>query len=295
MFSVVLLAALAAAPADAELERFKGYFSKGEQLFGQGDYGAAIWNFRQADSVRRTPEVAFDLGKCHEKLGDKAYATFYYRLYMRRAPKAPDVLDVAERVGEALAEAEADGRGLLEVEAAAAGRATLNGTAYAEFPIAVFLPPGDYELTASFAGTLKKRVVSMHTGKITSLEFEPVQPPLLTSSPPEPPADFAPNARLAAEAKATGHPGWRTPAYAVLGVSAAALVAGSVLGAMASADESRIAGERANLTVGDARALAVSSSMKGGAANILWVAGGAGAAAGGVLLVLSLPEPGVKR
>src|SRR5439155_1140374 len=57
-----------ALPGNAEQERFEGFFTKGEQLYGQGEYGAAIWNFREADSIRLTPEVAFDLAKCHEKI-----------------------------------------------------------------------------------------------------------------------------------------------------------------------------------------------------------------------------------
>src|SRR5438874_364457 len=93
-------------PGATEQEHFKTFFTKGEQLYGQGEYGAAIWNFREAETIRLTPEVAFDLAKCHEKIGDLAFATFYYRQYLKRAPNASDALDVAERVGTVLAKAE---------------------------------------------------------------------------------------------------------------------------------------------------------------------------------------------
>ena len=293
MLSVVLLFAIAAAPGDGEAETFKAFFSRGEELFAAGDMSAAIANFRRADLLRPTPEVAFDLAKCHEKRGQKAYATYYYRLYLRRAPKAPDVLDVAERVGEALAEAEAEGRGLLEVDSPLRGKATVNGVTYSEFPLAVFLPPGDYELQAAFSAGPRKLMASMHTGKITSIVFEPLAPPLV--APPSVqsslPAEAAPSAELA-RAPASGRPALRTPSYVIVGLSAAALVAGTAMGTLAAGEERRIRSDQANLTVSQARDLAAASSLKGGAANVLWVVGAAGMVTGAVTFVLSLPEPG---
>jgi tetratricopeptide (TPR) repeat protein len=291
MLSAVLLFSLAAVPGGGEAETFKAFFSRGEELFAIGEMDAAIANFRRADLLRPTPEVAFDLGKCHEKRGEKAYATYYYRLYLRRAPKAPDALDVAEKVGEALAEAGGDGRGLLEVDSTMRGKATVNGVAYAEFPLAVFLPPGDYELQASFSAGPRKLMVAMHTAKVTSITFEPLPPLLVAPAELAPAPEYAPSAALA-EAPVKGRPSLRTPAYVIVGVSAAALVAGTAMGALASSEERRLRSDQANLTVSQARELAASASAKGGAANILWGVGAAGAAAGAVTFVLSLPEPG---
>jgi len=168
-----------AMPGAAEQERFKAYFTQGEQLYGQGEYGAAIWNFRQADKIRVTPEVAFDLAKCHEKLNDVAFATFYYRQYLKRAPNATDALDVAERVGTVLAKAEAEGRGLLEVMSPGAVDVAINKASFAEAPVAVFLAPGEYEVTASFPSGVKKMMAQIRTGKTTPVSFEPMPPPLI--------------------------------------------------------------------------------------------------------------------
>src|SRR4051812_12579990 len=71
-------------PGAEEKERFKAYFTQGEKLYAQGEYGAAIWNFRRADRLLATPEVIYDLAKCYEKLNDVAFATYYYRLYLKR-------------------------------------------------------------------------------------------------------------------------------------------------------------------------------------------------------------------
>src|SRR5687768_7892831 len=169
-------------PGAAEQERFKAYFTKGEELYTQGEYGAAIWNFRQADSIRLTPEVAFDLAKCHEKLGDVAFATFWYRQYLKRAPNASDALDVAERVGTVLARAEGEGRGLLEVVSPGAVDLNINKASFAEGPVAMFLAPGEYELSARFPSGVKTMVTQIRTGKTTPITFEPMPPPLLDAS-----------------------------------------------------------------------------------------------------------------
>jgi hypothetical protein len=171
-----------AMPGAAEQERFKAYFTQGESLYGQGEYGAAIWNFRQADKIRVTPEVAFDLAKCHEKLNDVAFATFYYRQYLKRAPTANDALDVAERVGTVLAKAEAEGRGLLEVLSPGAVDVAINKASFAEAPVAVFLAPGEYEVTAKFPSGVKKMVAQIRTGKTTPVAFEPMPPPLIDAA-----------------------------------------------------------------------------------------------------------------
>ena len=187
---LALLASLAlhqvSMPGAAEQERFKSYFQKGEELYTQGEYGAAIWNFRMADSIRVTPEVAFDLAKCHEKLADIAFATFWYRQYLKRAPNANDALDVAERVGTVLARAEGEGRGLLELSSPGAIDLVVNKVRFAEPPVAMFLPPGEYEVAARFPSGVKTMVTQIRTGKTSPVTFEPLPPPLLDSTSDEP-------------------------------------------------------------------------------------------------------------
>ncbi|MBI3182738.1 MAG: hypothetical protein HYZ28_11425 [Myxococcales bacterium] len=293
MFLSLLALVLANAPVDPpaqDLERFKAHFTQGEQFFEQGEYGAAIWHFRQADLIRVTPEVAFDLAKCHEKLGDLAFSTYYYRLYLRRSPTAKDALDVAEKVGAALALAEGEGRGLLEAEGGGLHSASVAGKAFPELPLAVFLPPGDYELLAQFPGGPHKRLVQIRTGKTHTVPVEPLPPPLLDA------ASATPQWAAADGSKPVNARGVvRTASYAVLGASVVALAAGTAMGAMAASDKSRLDNDRASLTYGDAKVLAAAANGKGGWANALWIAGGVGALGGGAMFVFTLPEPGAKR
>src|SRR3954463_9345849 len=147
MVGLFLVLSLGAAPVSGPApglspqsqDAFKAWFTKGESLFSEGDYGAAIFAFKQAERLRATPEVAFDLAKCHEKIGDTAFSTFYYRLYLRRAPTAGDALEVAEILGDVLSKAEANGRGLLEIDSGEQGTVVVDGISYPEFPVAVFL------------------------------------------------------------------------------------------------------------------------------------------------------------
>lgn len=285
----LLLALLLSAPAPVyrpgaeETERFKAWFTRGEQLFEQGDFGAAIYNFRKADGLRVTPEVAFDLAKCHEKLGDLAYAIHYYRVYLRRSPNASDALEVAEKVGTALAAAEADGRGFLEVESAGAVELVLNGREFPESPLALFVAPGDYELSARFPKASKKMVVQVRTGRAVHVDFEPLPPPMLAVSEALPPgaleADSAPVRPLRVGSLVTG------------GLGTAALIAGTVLGVLARGDATR-AQDKAQ-PFADAQASASAANSKGLAANVLWGVGGAALAAGAIMFVFSMPEPGM--
>lgn len=277
-------------PGDAEAARFRAAFERGEALFQQGDFGAAIANFREADRARATPEVAYDLAKCFEKLGDEAYTVFYYRLYMRRAPNAPDTLDVAEKVGLVIARIESEGHGFLELDAPRADAVTVQGRTYPAPPLALFLPPGEYEVSAVFPSGLKTMSVQIGTGKTTTVFFEPVAPPLV------PLEDALSEALVAQGVQAAPGPGvkpLRVASYVVFGVGLAALIAGITLGALSGGDAA--AAQNKQLTVGQANALAGAANGKALGANLLFGLGGAAAVSGALMFVFSMPEPGMKQ
>lgn len=268
--------------------RFKAAFERAEAHFQAGDYGAAIAGFKEADRMRATPEVAYDLAKCFEKLGDEAYTAFYYRLYMRRAPNAPDTLDVAQKVGTTIARLESEGQGFLEFDAPRASTVTVMGRRFPEPPVALFLAPGDYEVSAEFPSGEKKMSVQIRTGRTTSISFEPVVPPMVTLE-----NALSPEA-IASESltPSSGPSKLRVASYVLFGVGAAALIAGAALGASSSADAD--ASKNLQLRVSEARALAEAANGKAVGANILLSAGGATAVGGALMFVFSMPEPGLK-
>ena len=275
-------------PGAVEKERFKAYFTQGEKLYLQGEYGAAIWNFRKADRQLATPEVIYDLAKCHEKLGDLAFATYYYRLYLKRSPSASDALDVAEKVGTALSKAEADGRGFLEVEVYAVDQILVSNQRYPEGPVALFLPPGDYDVTGEFPGGSRKMLAQLRTGKTTNLVFEPVAPPMVDA------VQGAPDAAIAVSPKGPNqHRGLRATSYVTAGLGVAALGVAEVFAVMNLGQVSQLTTDR-SLTPSRATALAASANQTGLTAHILCGAGGALVAGGVVMWIVSIPEPGMK-
>lgn len=274
------------APTD-DAARFKALVLEGERQFGQGEFGAAIWDFREADAIRITPEVAFNLAKAHQRIGDEAMAAYYYRLYLRRAPNASDALEVASTLGDILSRAEADGRGLLEVEASVPGEATVDGMHWPQLPVAVFLPPGDYDVEARFGMHGESRKVSVMTGRTFTLSLEPMPPPLLNSNGAE---DALSMASSNNDNGATRH-AVHVSSMVVMGASAAALVAGTVFGAVSAGNAGRLA-DKSTLTVTEARQIAQTANGTGTAANVLWSIGAAGAVVGGAMFVFTLPEPG---
>jgi hypothetical protein len=292
--SVVLAATPLYTPGEPEQDRFKALFKQGEQLYKDGLhagdpkeaaqlYGAAIYNFLRADEIRTTPEVAYDLAKAYEKIGSAAFSTYYYRLYLKRAPNASDSLDVAERVGNALNKNEQEGRGFLEVTSFGATDITIGAQRYPEGPVAIFLPPGDYELTAHFPAGVKKTAISIRTGKTTSLVFEPEPAPLLSST------EGAPDEALNVETSHKVRP-LRVTSYAVAGLGLAAVAAGCILGAMSASDASQL--NNHTLRVSDAQALANSANTKGAGANIAWGAGGVLIGTGVVMWIVSREPAG---
>jgi hypothetical protein len=297
VFSIALFAVLNAAPAnapiftpgDAETRRFKEAFERGEALFKEGDFGAAVANFREADHARMTPEVAYDLARCHERLGDQAFSILYYRLYMRRAPNAPDTLEVAERVGTALAKAEADGRGFLELDAPRASNLTIAGHTFVDGPVAMFMAPGEYEVTGEFPGGKRKMSVQIRTGRTATVTFEPSQPPML-------PVERALSAELIAAGKtepSTGPSGLRVGSYVTAAAGLAVIVGGIAMGAASQGDANQLKTDR-TLTISQAKDLAGSANTKGLLANVFFGVGGAAIAGGVVMWVFSMPEPGMK-
>jgi hypothetical protein len=278
-------------PGEAESARFKAFFERGEKQFQQGDFGAAIASFREAERSRVTPEVAYDLAKCFEKLGDVAFTTFYYRLYMRRAPSAPDTLEVAERVGNTMAHLESEGQGYLELDAPRANAITVNKHRYPEPPVAAFLAPGDYEIAAEFASGKKTMVVQIRTGKTTVIHFEPVVPPMVS-------IENALSAEMVAKglesAPSAGPSKLRIASYVVAGLGVAALIGGAVLGGSSLADATA-AKTNKTLMYGEAQKLADSANGKGIGANVLFGVGGAAVAGGVLMFVFSMPEPGMPK
>jgi hypothetical protein len=286
--SVAMVTALPM-PGEAETKRFNDSFERAEALYSKGEYGAAIALFHDADRMKVTAEVAFDLARSFEKLGDVAFTTLYDRLYLERAPDASDAREIGARLARIISKEEASGRSLVEVFSPGARSLTIAGRHFPAPPAALFLPPGDYVVEGDFGRITKRQPMQVKLGQVSRVWFEPVRPPLVAAS-----ISTAVAALEVAKpgALALGPSGKRVASFTAMGLGAAAFGAGLVFGALASADASRAADR--TLTVRQATAAASASNDKATVANVLFITGTVAAATGGALLVFSLPDPGVK-
>lgn len=268
---------------------FKAAFTRGEALYAQSNFAEAIAAFRKADRIKATPEVAYDLAKCHERLNDEAFVVYYYRLYLRRAPKAGDALEVAEILGDVLARAEQDGRGLLELDGTEPASVTVAGRTYPEFPVAVFLPPGDHEVKAKFPTGTTVRVVSIVGGRVTSELLAPEAPPQVAVKAAAPQEATRVSKAAPMNVRSTLHTG----SIGLIAVGAASVLTGVAFGVMSSSDRSNIQTNKSNLTVSEGRAVASTAANRAGMANLFLGLGVGTGIAGGLLFAFTLPEPGM--
>lgn len=78
----------------------QAYFEQGSTLFKQQKYADAIAYFLKANRLRPSPELLFNIGLAHDKLGNTAEALRYYREYQHDAGSAAPDARVGERVSE---------------------------------------------------------------------------------------------------------------------------------------------------------------------------------------------------
>jgi hypothetical protein len=270
-------------PGEAVDRRFKETFDLGEQHYSKADYAAAITLFREADRLKVTPEVAYDLARSYEKLGDVASTLLFDRLYLSRAPGASDATTVLARVERALGKAQDDGRTLIEVYAPAATSIVIADQRFPNAPIALFLPPGEYAVEATFPTGNRRSKIQVVLGRPQTTWLEPLPPPLIVAS--EPSLDAA---RVTAERPNLA----RTSAFAVFGASVVALGTGLVFGILANADA--LASQDKERTVREALQLAQGSNQKATVANVLFASAASVFLISAGLFVFSLPEPGIK-
>jgi hypothetical protein len=285
--SVFIAFSLAASlPGETEIARFKTAFEAGEAAFKKGEYGVAMALFDFADRQKATPEVAYDLAKCHEKISDVALSVYFYRLYLRRASAPTDAAEVNGRIQSILTQAATTQHGLFELDAPLASEIVVDGKRFPQGPVAIFLPAGQREVQLKFGASLQKLRVNVASGQVSRQELSPMVPPLLSV-----------DTQLADAAlpKPQGNPktNLRTASYIAAGVGVAALATGAVFGALSASEAKRVDFDR-TIPVTQARALNDSANGKALIANILFAAGGAAVASGALLFVFSLPEPGMK-
>jgi tetratricopeptide (TPR) repeat protein len=80
--------------------RARAIYEKGARAYDEGRYYDAADYFLDTNRIYPRPQLAFNIGRAYDKIGNLAGALRHYREYLRRVPDAPDRVEVSARVRE---------------------------------------------------------------------------------------------------------------------------------------------------------------------------------------------------
>lgn len=79
-------------------ERARVHFHAGRDYYERGDYEGALREINLAWDMSHRPELLYNLGACHERLGHLGEAADFYEQYLAALPDVENHVAVAERV-----------------------------------------------------------------------------------------------------------------------------------------------------------------------------------------------------
>jgi tetratricopeptide (TPR) repeat protein len=107
----VVLAPVAPTHAQSPRDDARKHFQRGQSLYQAAHYREAIAAFAEASALAPSPILEFNIGLCHDRLGERAEAVRRYRAYLEQVPDAANRAAVERKVAELeralVAEAEA--------------------------------------------------------------------------------------------------------------------------------------------------------------------------------------------
>ncbi len=216
----------AGSPAEA-----RARFERGVELIGQGDYAAALGEFRASFAARANPAVRYNIGVCLYALGNLVEARTEFLRYLGETDPARITGERRAEVNDTLARIDA-AVGLLSIRVSLPG-ATVNvdGTQVGVSPIAepVALMPGEHDLSVMLAGYAPHAErVSIAAGERRALDVALVAP----AAPAQPPFE---GPRAVEEERAGLSPTWF---WVSAGVAGAFAVGGAIAGGLVQASYS---------------------------------------------------------
>lgn len=96
--TVTVLSLAASGGADEARSQAKRLFGQGEAKYRAGDYRGAIVEFQAADALLPSPALSYNIGVCHEKLGEDELALTRFRQFLSAQPDAPNRSQVEARI-----------------------------------------------------------------------------------------------------------------------------------------------------------------------------------------------------
>lgn len=75
-------------------------FISGMKHFDLGEYDQALSDFKNGYRAKEDPVFLYNIAQCYRMMKENRDAIRYYRLYLSRAPDAPNRIDIEERVAK---------------------------------------------------------------------------------------------------------------------------------------------------------------------------------------------------
>ena len=88
-------------PTPAQIERARTLFAEGTQHYQAGRLDQALERFLESWRTVPNPQLAYNVARTYERMGDARHGIEFYRHYLRHAaPDAAERADVERRIGE---------------------------------------------------------------------------------------------------------------------------------------------------------------------------------------------------
>jgi hypothetical protein len=174
------------------------HFAKGQALFSQGQYAAAIKEFSEAHRIAPHPSALFNIARCHENRGDVAQALNTYERALNETTEVTTREDITRRIANLRA---LPVKVFVSSEPSGA-TVTVDGTARPEAqvtPLVLQLRPGEHVLLVHKAGyQLLAQRVEVQVGKEIPVQARLTPMPAACPPPPPPcpPVKPCPDLRL---------------------------------------------------------------------------------------------------
>ncbi len=135
------------------LEEARKVYEEAVKAYEERRYEDAVELFKQANQLKPNAAFSFNIGIAYQDMGDNPMALRHYRDYLRRAPDAPDRLDVLSRIRRL--EGLLQKQGVQQVSVVtkpSAATVTIDGNPVGLSPWTGELPPGNHEVVVKLAG-----------------------------------------------------------------------------------------------------------------------------------------------
>jgi tetratricopeptide (TPR) repeat protein len=83
-----------------QFEASRQHYAAGAAAYERGEYDVALGQFQAAYDAAPSPELWFNIGRCHERLGRWAEAAAAYERYLAGKPTVEDAVQIRERISD---------------------------------------------------------------------------------------------------------------------------------------------------------------------------------------------------